>query len=69
MKFKIYIINEAGEQVRYKPNKGEMLVMNSQGVYFVYNNEPFYPSITRLYDKIGNYIVVWEKEKLLEVLK
>jgi hypothetical protein len=69
MKFKIYTINEAGEQIRYKPPKGEMIVMNSQGIFFVYNSEPFYPSIMKLYDKIGHYEVVWEKEEELKPLK
>jgi hypothetical protein len=40
-----------------------MVVMNSQGVFYVYNNEPFYPSIMRLYDKIGHFEVVWQKDQ------
>ncbi len=62
-KFKIFYskdnpdINLAGQ--RYKPKENEMLVMNSGGVFFVYNNQPYYPFIRKLSDKIGNYDVVW----------
>ena len=45
---------------RYKPTGKDMLVMNSAGVFFVYNGETYYPSIRPLVDKIGNYDVVWK---------
>lgn len=44
---------------RYKPTDLDMLVMNSGGVFFVYNNEHYYPSIMSLFDKIGHYDVEW----------
>lgn len=45
---------------RYKPTGKDMLVMNSAGVFFVFNGETYYPSIRPLVDKIGNYDVVWK---------
>lgn len=62
-KFKIYYSadnpdpEKAGK--RYKPPGLDMLVMNSAGVFFVFNGEPYYPSISPLVAKIGNYDVVW----------
>jgi hypothetical protein len=63
-KFKVYYSTEnpnpekAGN--RYKPTGKDMLVMNSAGVFFVFNGETYYPSIRPLVDKIGSYDVVWE---------
>jgi len=51
--------SKAGQ--RYKPTGKDMVIMNDQGVFFVFNWEPFYPSITRLSDKIGNYDVEWKE--------
>ena len=62
-KFKIYYSEynpdkeKAGK--RYKPSGKDMIVMNSAGVFFVYNGETYYPSITKLENKIGNYDVKW----------
>lgn len=62
-KFKIYYCKynpdseKAGNQ--YKPSGKDMLVMNSDGVFFVYNGETYYPSITPLVNKIGNFDVEW----------
>lgn len=62
-KFEIYYstdnrdTNLAGK--RYKPGGMDMLVMNSAGVFFVYNGETYYPSITPLVERIGNYDVKW----------
>ena len=62
-KFKIYYSKDnpdpskAGQ--RYKPTGKDMLVMNSDGIFFVFNGETYYPSIRKLVDKIGNYDVVW----------
>lgn len=62
-KFKVYYPENhndselAGKQVRL--GSKEMLVMNSDGVFFVYCGETYYPSIRKLSDKIGNYDVVW----------
>ena len=62
-KFKIYYPIDhvdhtlAGEQ--YKVGGEEMLVMNNSGIFFVYCGKTYYPSITKLSDKIGNYDVVF----------
>ncbi len=62
-KFKIYYCkNNPNEELagkRYNPKGKDMLVMNGQGIFFVYNGETYYPSIAKLSDKIGNYDVVW----------
>lgn len=62
-KFKIfyskYHPDEGKAGTRYKPTGRDMLVMNSGGVFFVYNGEDYYPSICSLVDKIGNYDVEW----------
>lgn len=61
-KFKIFYskdnpdIEKAG--TRYKPSGKDMLVMNDQGIFFVYGTD-YYAGITRLSDKIGNYDVKW----------
>jgi len=46
---------------RYKPTKQDMLVMNNQGIFFVYSGEIYYPSISKLVDVIGNYDVKWRE--------
>lgn len=47
----------------YKPKEGEMLVMNSSGVFFLVSGlNDYYTNIQRLYDVIGSYDVVWEDE-------
>lgn len=65
-KFKIFYSKDnpdpekAGK--RYKPSGKNMLVMNSDGIFFVYNGEQYYPSINKLVNKIGNYDVKWNDE-------
>lgn len=44
----------------YRPSSGKMVVMNSSGIFFVYNGEPYYPSIQKLSDVLSKYDVVWE---------
>jgi predicted RNA-binding protein with PUA-like domain len=65
-KFKIYHSKNNNDPLkagkRFKPAKNEMVVMNSGGVFFVYNSECYYPSITKLSDKIGDYDVVWSSK-------
>ena len=62
-KFKIlyphdhYDPNKRGQ--KYKPPEDEMLVMNSDGVFFLYSNETYYPSIRKLSDVLEKYDVVW----------
>lgn len=49
----------AGKQYKLTDSK-DMLVMNNQGIFFIYNGETYYPSIRKLSDTIGNYDVKWE---------
>lgn len=49
----------AGNQYKLTDNK-DMLVMNNQGVFFIYNGEMYYPSIRKLSDVISKYDVKWE---------
>ena len=63
-KFKIlYPMDHEDESKRGKPVKLEgkdMLVMNSKGIFFIYNGETYYPSIRKLSDVVRKYDVVWE---------
>lgn len=63
-KFKVYYSKDNPDPDKagklYKPTGKDMLVMNNNGIFFVYNGETYYPSIRRLSDKIGNYDIVWE---------
>jgi hypothetical protein len=62
-KFKIFYpkthVDPAKAGSKYKPLKGHMVVMNNAGVFFLYDSEPYYPSIRLLSDVIGSYDVVW----------
>lgn len=62
-KFKIYYSKDHPDKTKagtlYKATDKDMLVMNSDGVFFVFNGETYYPSIKPLVDKIGNYDVEW----------
>ena len=49
--------DKAGKQ--FKPSSEEMIVMNSSGVFFIYNGRTYYPSIRKLSDEIASYDVVW----------
>jgi hypothetical protein len=44
----------------YLPPAGCMVVMNGSGVFFLYNGEPYYPSIRKLSDVLYRYDVVWK---------
>lgn len=46
----------------YKPPSQCMVVMNSSGVFFLYNGEPYYPSIRKLSDVLPKFDVVWKGE-------
>ena len=63
-KFEIYYSEHHEDKekagTRYKPSGKDMLVMNSAGVFFVFNGETYYPSINSLVNKIGNYDVKWK---------
>ena len=64
-KFKIFYSKDHSDPdkagKKYKPSSGDMVVMNSGGVFFLYSGTSFYPSLHRLVDKIGNYDVIWSK--------
>ena len=46
---------------KYKCKEKDMVVMNSSGIFFVYNGEPYYPSIRKLSDVLPKYDVVWRE--------
>ena len=56
-KFKIY--TNAG---LFKPKDGMMVVMNSQGVFFLVDMSGYYTYIRKLSDVIGTYDVVWNNK-------
>ena len=45
---------------KYKPVDGKMIVMNSDGVFFLYDTAPFYPSIKKLSKVLPQYDVEWK---------
>ncbi len=63
-KFEIYYSEYQEDKekagTRYKPSGKDMLVMNSAGVFFIFNGETYYPSIRPLVSSIGNYDVRWK---------
>ena len=44
----------------YKPDPKKMVVMNGQGIFFVYSGEEYYPSIRKLSDVLAKYDVIWK---------
>ena len=60
-KFKIYYPSDhpthPGEV--YKPPSKRMICMNSSGVFFLYHDEDYYPTISKLSDVLPKYDVVW----------
>ena len=55
-KFKI-ILPEGG---RYKPQKGSMVIMNGDGIFFLLSGvHDYYTSFSLLSGVIGNYTVEW----------
>lgn len=46
----------------YKPPENCMVVMNGSGVFFLYDNEPYYPSIRKLSKVLPSYDVVWNED-------
>jgi len=63
-KFEIFYPSDYPEvekqKTRYKPTGKNMLVMNNNGIFFLYNGEQFYPSIRKLSDVLPKYDVVWK---------
>ena len=49
--------NKAGK--KFKPNKNQMIIMNSDGIFFLYTHCT-YPYIMKLSELIGNYDVIWK---------
>ena len=66
-KFEIYYSKDNPDSEKagkkYNPGGKDMLVMNKSGIFFVFNGETYYPSITALSSKIGNYDVKWLLDK------
>jgi len=64
-KFKIMLTEDYWEAEKrgkpYLPAQNCFVVMNGGGVFFLVNNEPYYPSITKLSEVIGNYDVIWKE--------
>lgn len=58
-KFEIYYSGLGKDGQKFKPAGKDMLVMNNEGIFFLYNGETYYPSIRKLSDVIGNYDVKW----------
>ena len=45
----------------YLPPANCFVVMNGGGVFFLMDNDPYYPSILKLSDVVGSYDVVWKE--------
>lgn len=43
----------------YKAKGKDMVVMNGQGIFFLYSGEQYYPSIQKLSNVLPKYDVVW----------
>ena len=63
-KFEIYYCKYNKDSTKagtkYKPSGKNMIVMNNDGVFFLFNGEPYCNSIRKLSDIIGNYDVKWK---------
>ena len=63
-KFKIMYPDDHHEPEKrghpYHPPSKCMVVMNGSGVFFLYNGEPYYPSIQKLSFVLPKYDVVWK---------
>lgn len=44
----------------YMPPPKCMVVMNTSGIFFLYNGEQYYPSIKKLSDVLPKYDVIWK---------
>ena len=52
--------NKSGKP--YLPPAKCMIVMNSAGIFFLYNGETYYPSIEKLSSVLFKYDVIWRDE-------
>ena len=63
-KFKIMHPDDHPDETKrgkpYKPPAKYMVVMNGGGVFFLFNGEPYYPSIRKLSDVLPKYDVIWK---------
>lgn len=62
-KFKIlYPMDHPDESKRgtaFKTKGKDMLVMNNEGIFFIFNGETYYPSIRKLTYDLPKYDVEW----------
>lgn len=61
MKKKFKIIDAASGE-KLKLGEGQMVVMNSQGIFFTVGNDGYYWSIRKLSDVCPKYNVIWKGE-------
>jgi hypothetical protein len=63
-KFKILYPNDYFDETKrgtkYDPGPGKMIIMNTDGIFFVYDNTMFYPSIKKLSKVLPKYDVTWK---------
>lgn len=45
----------------FKTKGKDMLVMNNEGIFFIFNGENYYPSIRKLTSDLPKYDVVWKE--------
>ena len=62
-KFKIMYPDDYHDEslrgTQYKAKGKDMVVMNGNGIFFVFNGEKYYPSIRRLSNVLKKYDVIW----------
>lgn len=46
----------------YKPRGKAMVVMNNQGIFFLFDGDPYYCGIRPLSEVLPKYDVVWNEE-------
>lgn len=47
---------------RYKPGNKKMVVMNSDGIFFVFGTDGYYSHICKLSEVLPKYDVVWRNQ-------
>lgn len=65
-KFKILYPKDWHEEEKrgksFLPEAYQFVVMNGEGVFFLFENSPYYPSIRKLSDVLYKYDVVWKED-------
>ncbi len=57
-----FAINDAVTQLPVRFNRGEMVVMNNQGLFFlVVGMNDFYQYVIPLHNRVNPYSVVWKQ--------